>query len=220
MAPDDLGRRRSVGLRRDRLAVPVPHVLRRLSRRELLERRPPTGIGSLIRSSPERGEVFLFPDHLRPGVHRTMFVGTTTALRTKTHGMGSMTLAELRPALQRVHGRLRRPVRRLGAASAPRRPRPAVATADGGAVAAVERATRTTRRSGPRPRRVGSSSRRTRTRTPAGAVTFTPVGLALDGQSRPGHHRDRDRSGEREPRVISYSGFSAATPATPGHSSR
>ena len=39
VAPDVLGRRRSVGLRRDRPALPLPHVLRSVTGRELLRRR-------------------------------------------------------------------------------------------------------------------------------------------------------------------------------------
>ena len=52
VAPDVLGRRRPVGLRRDRPALPLPHVLRRVAGRELLRRRDRrTGTGSPTRST-------------------------------------------------------------------------------------------------------------------------------------------------------------------------
>jgi hypothetical protein len=42
------------------------------------------------------GGLFYVPIITDPTVSRTMYVGTTTVLRTKTHGMGSMSLAEFR----------------------------------------------------------------------------------------------------------------------------
>jgi hypothetical protein len=163
------------------------------------------------------GGLFYVPIISDPVVHRTMFVGTTTALRTKTHGMGTMTLEEFRANCNEFTGSFTTPCgdwAPLGTT-----PLNAAGWGDraGGSVAAVERAAtdESTLWAATTTGRVFIS--RNADADPASAVTFT----RLDSLSTV--DPDRFVTGvtidpENANHVwISYSGFSAATPSTPGH---
>ena len=159
-----------------------------------------------------------------PVVPRTMYAGSSTnvnhqntVVRTKTHGMGTMTLAELRQHCNELTGDFAVPCGdwvELG-------PTPLTAAGwgdrAGGAMAAVERATTDT------------STLWAATTTgrvfitdnadadPASSVSF----VRLDSLSTADPDRyvtgifiDPDNENHA---WISYSGFTAATPATPGH---
>ena len=171
VAPDLLGRRRPVGLRRGQSALPLPHVLRRVAGRELLRRRDH---GLELDRRPDlrdSGNQFYVAIICDPVVPRTMYAGAGTAtsggntvVRTKTHGMGTMTLAELRQHCNELTGDFAVPCGdwvELG---------PTALTAAGWGDRAAVRwprssvRQRTRRRSGPRPRTAACSSRTTRTR--------------------------------------------------------
>ena len=163
------------------------------------------------------GGLFYVPIISDPVVHRTMFVGTTTALRTKTHGMGSMTLEEFRGHCNEFTGDFAvqcgdwEPLGTTSLTSA------GFGDRNGGAVAAVERATHDTSTlwAATTTGRVFISANADA--DPASAVTF----LRLDSLST----ADPDRfitgitidPANANHAWISYSGFSAATPTTPGH---
>jgi hypothetical protein len=162
-----------------------------------------------------------------PVVHRTMFAGSSTptsggntVVRTKTHGMGSMTLAEFRQHCNEVTGDFPPGVTcgdwvPLGTT--------ALTAAGwggdrvGGATAAVERATTDTSTlwAATTNGRVFITSNADA--DPASAVAF----VRLDSLSTADPERyvtgifiDPDNANHA---WISYSGFNAATPATPGH---
>ncbi len=163
------------------------------------------------------GGLFYVPIISDPVVHRTMFVGTTTALRTKTHGMGSMSLEEFRGHCNEFTGDFAvtcgdwEPLGTTPLTSA------GFGDRNGGAVAAVERATTDTSTlwAATTTGRVFISANADV--DPASAVTF----LRLDSLST----ADPDRfitgiaidPANANHAWISYSGFSAATPTTPGH---
>jgi hypothetical protein len=159
-----------------------------------------------------------------PVVHRTMYAGaasqvnhTNTVVRTKTHGMGTMTLAELRQHCNELTGDFAVPCgdwEELG-------PTPLTAAGwgdrSGGAMAAVERATTDTSTlwAATTNGRVFISSNSDA--DPASAVTFVRLdSLAANDPNRyvTGIFIDPDNANHA---WISYSGFNAATPATPGH---
>ncbi len=157
------------------------------------------------------GGLFYVPIISDPVVHRTMFVGTTTALRTKTHGMGSMTLEEFRGHCNEFTGDFAvqcgdwEPLGTTPLNSAGWGDR------NGGAVVAVERATtdNSTLWAATTTGRVFISANADA--DPASAVTF----LRLDSLSA----ADPDRfitgiaidPANANHAWISYSGFSAAT---------
>ncbi len=159
-----------------------------------------------------------------PVVHRTMYAGAGTAtsggntvVRTKTHGMGSMTLAEFRQHCNEFTGDFA--VRcgdwvELGS--------PALTAAGwgdraGGAMAAVERATTDTSTlwAATTNGRVFITSNADA--DPASAVAFVRLdSLAANSPGRyvTGIFIDPDNANHA---WLSYSGFTAATPSTPGH---
>jgi hypothetical protein len=160
-----------------------------------------------------------------PVVHRTMFAGsgtttnanTNTVVRTKTHGMGSMTLAEFRQHCNELTGDFTVPCGDW----APLGTTPLVAAGwgdrDGGSMAAVERATTDTSTlwAATTNGRVFITSNADA--DPASSVAF----VRLDSLSSADPARyvtgifiDPDNANHA---WISYSGFTAATPTTPGH---
>jgi hypothetical protein len=163
------------------------------------------------------GGLFYVPIITDPVVHRTMFVGTTTALRTKTHGMGSMTLAEFRQHCNEFTGDFTVTCGDWEALGVTPLTGPAWGDRTGGAVAAVERTASDTSTlwAATTTGRVFISANADA--DPASAVTF----LRLDSLST----ADPDRfvtgitidPADANHAWISYSGFSAATPTTPGH---
>jgi hypothetical protein len=160
---------------------------------------------------------FYIPIISDPTVSRSMFAGTDTVYRTKTHGMGTMTLAQFRFQCNEFTGHFQVQCGdwvRLGAkllTSAD------LGTLAGGTMAAVERApsNKSTLWAATTTGRVFISSNANA--DPAGSVVFTRIdttstaapnrfvsGIAID-PANPNHA------------FISYSGYSATTPATPGH---
>jgi hypothetical protein len=160
-----------------------------------------------------------------PVVHRTMFAGsgttsgtnTNTVVRTKTQGMGSMTLAEFRQHCNELTGDFTVPCgdwAPLGTT-----PLTAAGWGDraGGSMAAVERATTDTSTlwAATTLGRVFITSNADA--DPASSVAFVRLdSLAANDPDRyvTGIFIDPDNENHA---WISYSGFSAATPATPGH---
>ncbi len=153
-----------------------------------------------------------------PKVSRTMFVGTgRTVYRTKTHGMGSMTLDEFRQHCNEWFGDFAvscgdwqeaGPVRLTSATFGDRA---------GGAVAAVERtaADTSTAWAATTTGRVFVS--KNVDADPAAAVTWTRVdSLAANDPTRfvSGIHVDPSNPNRA---WVAYTGFNASTPATPGH---
>jgi hypothetical protein len=182
----------------------------------------------LVNGDPAEFQVPIISD---PRVSGTMFVGTAHLWRTKTHGLGSMTREELRAHCNEWTGDFTvacgdwEPLGGPGAAArltcssaGPATPTcPHGSDRAGGVVAAVARAQgdASTLWAATSTGRVFVS--RNADAEPAGAVTFTRIdslaanapgryvsGIALD-PARPNHA------------WISLSGWSAATPATPGH---
>src|SRR4029453_9329870 len=160
-----------------------------------------------------------------PVVHRTMFAGsgtttnanTNTVVRTKTHGMGSMTLAEFRQHCNELTGDF---TVQCGD-WAPLGTTPLVAAGwgdrDGGSMAAVERATTDTSTlwAATTNGRVFITSNADA--DPASSVAFVRLdSLATNDPDRyvTGIFIDPDNANHA---WISYSGFNGATPATPGH---
>ena len=159
-----------------------------------------------------------------PVVHRTMYAGASTAtsggntvVRTKTHGMGSMTLAELRQHCNENTGDFTVPCGDWVALG------PTALTAAGwgdragGAMAAVERATTDTSTlwAATTNGRVFITSNADA--DPASSVAFVRLdSLAANDPGRyvTGIFIDPDNANHA---WISYSGFTAATPTTPGH---
>jgi hypothetical protein len=159
-----------------------------------------------------------------PVVHRTMYAGAgtgtsggNTVVRTKTHGMGSMTLAELRQHCNENTGDFAVPCgdwTELGTTALT-----AAGWGDraGGAMAAVERATTDTSTlwAATTNGRVFITSNADA--DPASSVAFVRLdSLAANSPGRylTGIFIDPDNANHA---WISYSGFNAATPATPGH---
>ena len=159
-----------------------------------------------------------------PVVPRTMYAGAGTAtsggntvVRTKTHGMGTMTLAELRQHCNELTGDFAVPCGdwvELG---------PTALTAagwgdrSGGAMAAVERATTDTSTLWAATTNGRVFITDNADADPAGDVTFVRLdSLATNAPGRyvTGIFIDPDNENHA---WISYSGFTAATPATPGH---
>ncbi len=167
-------------------------------------------------------QAFYVPIISDPVVSRSMYVGTGHVWRTKTWGMGTMTLAELRQHCNEWTGDfavtcgdwlpLGDPTiaGRLGAiAYGPDRA--------GGYVAAVERATQdaSTLWAATQTGRVFIS--KNANAEPASAVTFTRLdSLAANDPNRfvSGIHVNPANANHA---WISYQGFSATTPSTPGH---
>jgi hypothetical protein len=163
------------------------------------------------------GGLFYVPIISDPVVHRTMFVGTTTALRTKTHGMGTMSLEEFRANCNEWTGTFEEPCgdwAPLGTT-----PLNAAGWGDraGGAVSITERAEQNTSTLWAATTNGRVFVSHNADADPASAVTFTrldslstadpprfPTGLTIDPNNE--NHA-----------WIAYSGFNAATPTEPGH---
>lgn len=162
---------------------------------------------------------FYVPMISDPKVSKTLFVGTAHVWRTKTAGMGSMTLAELRAHCNEWTGDFPTGVtcgdwQPLGG--------PALTDASfgdraGGDVVAVERASSDTSTlwAATSTGRVFVS--KNADADPAGAVTFTRLdSLAANDPNRFVSSIYVDPA-DANHAWISYTGFNAATPATPGH---
>jgi len=164
---------------------------------------------------------FYVPIISDPVVSRTMFVGTGHVWRTKTWGMGSMTVADFRQQCNEWFGAftvtcgdwepLGNPL------SAGRLTSTSYGDRNGGYVVAVERASQDTSTlwAATQTGRVFIS--KNASAEPASAVTFSRLdGLASNDPNRfvSGIYIDPTNANHA---WISYAGFDAATPATPGH---
>jgi hypothetical protein len=159
-----------------------------------------------------------------PVVHRTMYAGAGTAtsggntvVRTKTHGMGSMTLAEFRQHCNEVTGDAAVPCGDWVALGSPALTAAGWDDRAGGAMAAVERATTDTSTlwAATTNGRVFITSNADA--DPASSVAFVRLdSLATNDPDRyvTGIFIDPDNANHA---WISYSGFNGATLATPGH---
>ena len=164
------------------------------------------------------GNLFYVPIISDPVVTRTMFVGTgRTVHRTKTHGMGSMTLAELRQHCNEFTGDFTVTCGDWAELGPTRLTDAAWGDRAGGAVAAVERATSNTSTlwAATTSGRVFISANADA--DPAGAVTFT----RLDSLSTADPERFVTglfvNPANPTRALVSYGGFNATTPTTPGH---
>jgi hypothetical protein len=163
------------------------------------------------------GGLFYVPIISDPVVSRTMFVGTTTALRTKTHGMGTMSLAEFRQHCNEFTGDFAVPCGDWEELGASPLTDPAWGDREGGAVTATERtpADTSTLWAATSTGRVFIS--RNADADPASAVTFTRLdSLSTADPDRfvTGLYVDPSRPNRA---WITYGGFNATTPTTPGH---
>jgi hypothetical protein len=162
---------------------------------------------------------FYVPIISDPRVSGTMYVGTAHVWRTKTHGLGTMTVDELRAHCNEWTGDFAvtcgdwvplgnpAPTGRLTSAS--------FGTRAGGDVAAVQRATRDTSTlwAATSTGRVFVS--KNADAEPASAVSFTRIDLATSpGRYVTGIYIEAAHSNHA---WISFDGFNATTPATPGH---
>jgi hypothetical protein len=163
------------------------------------------------------GGLFYVPIISDPRVSRSMFVGTTTVLRTKTAGMGSMSLGEFRAHCNEFTGDFAvqcgdwQPLGPTALTDA------AFGDRAGGAVAAVERtpADTATVWAATTTGRVFVSHNADA--DPASAVTFARIDSlspAAPGRFVSGIYVDPTNPNHA---WVSYSGYSAVTPATPGH---
>ncbi len=164
------------------------------------------------------GTQFYVPIISDPKVSGTMFVGTgRTVYRTKTWGMGSMDLATFRQHCNEWYGDFTVQCGDWVQVGSVRLTNAAFGDRSGGAVAAIERTT------------VDTSTAWAATTTgrvfisknvnadPASAVTWTRLdSLATNDPNRfvSGIYVDPANANHA---WISYSGFNASTPATPGH---
>jgi len=166
-------------------------------------------------------QLFYVPIISDPIVHGTMYVGTEHVWRTKTHGVGSLTMQQLRDFCNEWTGTFPANVTcgdwvPLGnSGDDGKLNAPASGSRDGGTVAAVERA-----RSDAATLWAATSTGRVfvsknANAEPAASVTFNRI----DTSSTPG----RFVSGiyidptDANHAWVSFSGFNAATPTTPGH---
>ena len=163
------------------------------------------------------GGLFYVPIITDPVVSRTMFVGTTNVLRTKTHGMGTMTLAEFRQHCNEWTGDFAVQCGDWASIATPSVTAAARGDRAGGAVTAVERT------SGDTSTAWGSTTlgrvliSKNVDADPAGTVTWTRLdSLAANDPNRyvSGIYVDPANPNHA---WVSYTGFNASTPALPGH---
>jgi len=165
------------------------------------------------------GALFYVPIISDPRVSGTMFVGTQRVYRTKTHGLGSMTLAELRLHCNEWTGDFPPGVvcgdwAALGTTTLTTA---TLGDRSGGSVAAVERAPSDTSTLWAATSNGRVFVSKNADADPASAVTFTRVdSLASNDPNRfvTGIFVDPANANHA---WVSYSGFDAATPSTPGH---
>jgi hypothetical protein len=163
------------------------------------------------------GAQFYAPIISDPVVSKTMFVGTVNVWRTKTWGMGTMTLAEFRQHCNEWFGDFAVQCGDWEQIASPALSAAALGDRDGGSVVAVERtsADTSTAWAATQTGRV-FISKNVDADSP-GAVTWTRLdSLAANDPNRfvTGIAIDPANANHA---WISYSGFNSATPATPGH---
>jgi hypothetical protein len=163
------------------------------------------------------GEEFYVPIISDPNVSGTMYVGTYTAWRTKTHGMGSMTLAEFRSHCNEFTGNFTVQCGDWVTIGATPLTSSKLGTFSGGAVAAVQRTATDTSTLW-----AATSTGRVFISKNADAEPNTSVAFTrLDTLSSAAPNRfvsgifiDPANANHA---WIAYSGYNASTPATPGH---
>jgi hypothetical protein len=163
------------------------------------------------------GGLFYVPILSDPVVSKTMFVGAANVWRTKTWGMGSMTVDELRQHCNEWFGDFAVTCGDWEQVASPSLVSALRGNRAGGAVAAVERTTgdASTAWAATTTGRVLIS--KNVDADPAAAVTWTRLdSLATNDPNRfvSGIHVDPSNPNRA---WVSYSGFSASTPLTPGH---
>jgi hypothetical protein len=160
---------------------------------------------------------FYVPMISDPNVSGTLFVGTAHVWRTKTHGMGSMTLAELRQHCNEWTGDFTVQCGDWQPLGGPALTSATLGDRAGGDVVAVERASsdNSTLWAATATGRVFIS--KNADADPASAVSFIRLdSLAANDPNRFVSSIYVDPANANHA-WISYSGFSSATPATPGH---
>jgi hypothetical protein len=163
------------------------------------------------------GEEFYVPIISDPKVSGTMYVGTSTVFRTKTHGMGSLSLAAFRARCNEFTGRFDGPCGDWVTIGATALTDPTLGSRGGGAVAAVQRtaADTSTLWAATSTGRVFISHNADA--DPNTSVAFTridPSSPAAPNRFVSGIFVDPANANHA---WISYSGYNATTPSTPGH---
>jgi hypothetical protein len=161
------------------------------------------------------GAQFYAPIITDPVVSRTMFVGTANAWRTKTWGMGAMTVAEYRGHCNEWFGDFTVVCGDWEQIASPALNAAARGTRAGGSVVAIERAKGDTSTSWAATSTGRVFVSKNVDADPAGAVIWTRIDTASQpGRFVTGIYVDPANSNRA---WISYSGFNVTTPATPGH---
>jgi hypothetical protein len=163
------------------------------------------------------GGQFYVPIITDPKVSRTMFVGTANIWRTKTWGMGTMTLDEFRGHCNEWFGDFTVTCGDWQQIATPSLNSSGRGDRSGGAVVAVERTASDTSTAWAATQTGRVFISKNVDADPAAAVTWTRLdSLASNDPNRfvSGIHVDPANSNRA---WISYSGFSASTPAAPGH---
>ena len=161
------------------------------------------------------GSQFYAPIITDPVVSKTMFVGTANAWRTKTWGMGTMTVDEFRGHCNEWFGDFTVICGDWVQIASPSLTSALRGTRSGGSVAALERTKGDTSTAW-----AGNSLGRVFVSKnvdaePAGAVTWTRIDTAAQpGRFVTGIYIDPANPNRA---WVSYSGFDANTPTTPGH---
>ena len=161
------------------------------------------------------GAQFYAPIITDPLVSKTMFVGTFNVWRTKTWGMGNMTLDEFRQHCNEWFGDFTVQCGDWEQIASPALNSSALGDRAGGAVAAVERAKGDTSTAWAATTTGRLFISKNVDADPAAAVTWT----RLDTASTPNRFVSGIYIDPADPNHawVSYSGFNANTPLTPGH---
>jgi hypothetical protein len=163
------------------------------------------------------GGQFYVPIISDPVVSKSMFVGAANVWRTKTWGMGSMSVAEFREQCNEWFGRFEVICGDWVQIATPSLNSAARGDRAGGSVAAVERTTADTSTAWAATITGRVFISKNVDADPAAAVSWTRLdSLAANDPNRfvSGIHVDPANSNRA---WISYSGFDASTPTTPGH---
>ena len=163
------------------------------------------------------GEEFYVPIISDPKVSGTMFVGTYTAWRTKTHGMGTMTVAELRQHCNEFTGDFTVRCGDWVTIGSTALTDPSLGSLAGGAVAAVQRTasdTSTLWAATSTGRLFISKNADAEPNTSAAFTRLDTLSAAAPNRFVSGIFIDPANANRA---WISYSGYDKSTPATPGH---
>ncbi len=161
------------------------------------------------------GAQFYAPIITDPVVSKTMFVGTANVWRTKTWGMGGMTLDEFRYQCNEWYGRFEVVCGDWEQIASPSLNSSALGDRAGGSVVAVERAKGDTSTAWAATQTGRLFISKNVDADPVAAVTWT----RLDTATTPNRFVSGIYIDPADPNHawVSYSGFDANTPATPGH---